>query len=110
MTDEDLARAYRDRNLLAVAFCEAAWRLGYPAGWHRPTDSDDVVDDDEREEWIVVWAELPQGHVSWHVKVDGHVPHELPLREATGQYDGYERAEKNARLLAWASSYPGQIG
>lgn len=91
---------YRDRNLLAVAFIRAfvyfrAERYDrVPHGWW--PDSDDV----NGEEWAVVWCELPNGQVGWHVPME-MVPAWLEKRDP--EYDGYTTEEKNDRLRRWAN-------
>lgn len=86
-------RAYTDRNLLAVAF--ATYR--YPnSGWYLPTEADDDA------EWPVVWTATPDGNVSWHVPpayVDILRLSLLDETEPPGGYSGYDRREKNSRLL-----------
>jgi len=89
---------YHDRNLLALAFIEAYDHLqtelgaNYAVGWW--PDTDDV----NGSEWAVVWANLPQGQVGWHIPVS-MVPEWLPKKDP--EYDGYTTAEKNARLVGF---------
>ena len=83
---------YCDRNLLA---CAVAKLVGYPmAGWTPAPDEDS-------DEWAVVWAETPHGQVSWHVPRD--LAEQLVTRNDDYDYDGHDRAVKNARLSGWTN-------
>lgn len=90
---------YRDRNLLAIAFIRAWVYLRaealepYEYGWW--PDTDDV----NGEEWAVVWCNLPEGQVGWHVRRED-VPDWMPKQDP--EYDGYSTEEKNDRLAEWA--------
>lgn len=103
--DKTIDEVYRDRNLLAFGFCVLAAAAGYDAGWYEAPDTDT---DDADDEWIVVWAELPTGLVSWHVPRD--VVLGLPgLGNEGVVYDGHDRAEKNARLGKFLQLYGGTL-
>lgn len=94
---------YRERNLLALAFlgayASAHNREGEAAemGWW--PDTDDV----NGEEWAVVWVNLPQGQVGWHVPLE-MVPDWLERRDP--DYDGYSTHEKNRRVALYAGLVP----
>lgn len=94
------ADVYRDRNLLAVAFVAMWDHLRTEIGAHHLAfgwwpDTDDV----NSEEWAVVWCDLPEGQVGWHVPRD-LVPPWFPKRDP--DYDGYTTEEKNRRLREYA--------
>jgi hypothetical protein len=59
--DRRAEQAYRDRNLLAIAFATERAEMGCDAGWY---------DDETDSDYPVVWAVLPTGQVSWHVTPD----------------------------------------
>ena len=89
---KDVGEVYHDRNLLALAFIVERARLQthpYPVGWY------------EHDEWAVLFAELPNGPVSWHVRPDV-VPDFLPKWNRKRVFDGHTRLEKNDRLLEYA--------
>lgn len=90
-------KAYRDRNLLALAFARARLpRAGY-------------YYEDESAEYPVVWALLPSkgegssGQVSWHIEPElvDVVEEGLINQEPPGGFDGHSREEKNQRLANW---------
>lgn len=111
MSTESLGEAYRDRNLLALAFAHlvdahhdrlihsehlARYADDFRAGWHPPTDEDDA----DAAEWAVVWCRLPTGQVSWHVPRHQALASSIP--QVRLPWDGHDRAEKNRRLQAFA--------
>lgn len=53
---------YRQRNEMAILLANMALRLGWDAGWAR----------DDNEDWddgwrTVVYVDLPEGQVCWHM-------------------------------------------
>jgi len=93
MSEKDKDEVYHDRNVAACAFvastCDA-----YPGGWTPAPDTDD-----ENVEWAIVWLELPQGQVSWHVPrvfAQGVLD-----RNDDYDYDGHSTDEKNDRVVGW---------
>lgn len=104
-TAAEKERAYRDRNLLAVALAARNHRF---AGYYY---------DDEDPEWPVVWVELPaqegkdrfareqRRQVSWHVSPDLQELVEDVLEEQRPPqgFDGHSRTEKNQRLVEFAT-------
>ena len=91
--DEGAAdQAYRDRNLLAIAFAIERHELGCDAGYY---------DDETDTDYPVVWTTLPTGQVSWHVTPEFRDVLEtspLPETEPIGGYDGHDRELKNDRV------------
>lgn len=85
---EEREKAYRDRNLLAVAYLAeyAAAEGSERVGWYEHGG----------EGWAVIYADLNAGQVSWHVPEE-MVPEFLPQRHPD-VYDGHDRDEKNAVL------------
>lgn len=88
---KDVGEVYHDRNLLALAFIVERARLTSTAnvGFYL------------HDEWAVLYADLPSGPVSWHVRPDV-VPDFLPERDSTEVFDGHTRLGKNDRLLEYA--------
>lgn len=97
--DDYVDAVYEDRNLAALGMLTAFraisnapqvttdWNLDI--GWR---------EDPEEPGWAIVWATLPAGEVSWHI------PEELVpdwLEKDEGDYDGYDREEKNDRIEDW---------
>lgn len=94
-TADETAKAYEDRNRLAVAFVAL---VGGFYGHHQIG----VYDDEETgDDWRVIYANLPTGQVSWHVPVDT-VPDWVPERDPS-RWDGHSREEKNDRLDQFAA-------
>jgi len=94
---EERDAAYEDRNLLAVAFVGLAaeeYDINR-VGWY----------DHGGEDWAVIYADLFEGQVSWHVPREV-VPEWLPERP-TSVYDGHSRAEKNDVLRELIELYGG---
>lgn len=95
---KDKSDVYYERNILALAFLRAlrsAYSMrpeGIEMGWW--PDTDDV----NEEAWAVVWANLPQGQVGWHVPYQ-YVPAWLDKRDP--EYDGYSTHEKNTRVVRY---------
>lgn len=89
---KDVGEVYHDRNLLALAFIVERARLATNArvGYYL------------HDEWAVLFAELPNGPVSWHVRPEV-VPEFLPEYGPNEVYDGHSRLEKNDRLLDYAT-------
>lgn len=80
-------KAYRDRNLLALAVVTMT-ELG---GW--------TEDETDSDEYVIVWTETPMGQLSWHAPretVEGLLP-----RDDRYEYDGHTREMKNDRLASW---------
>jgi len=92
---------YRERNLLAVAFIEAVTSWNNLADGPEPLagwwpDTDDV----NGEEWAVVWVDLPEGQVGWHVPRE--MAEQCRLWKRDPVYDGYSTEEKNRRVARYA--------
>lgn len=97
--EKTISEVYDDRNVLALGFCDVVRRIdehvgdaSFRSGWHTPTDDDDA----DADEWAILWAQTPQGQVSWHV------PRYLAEASRLGYtrlvWDGHTRQQKNARL------------
>jgi len=83
-----LQDAYFDRNQAAMALAAACMSYGFPAGLK---ESDDP-------EWPILFVELPQGQVSWHLpRVE--IVEEWPTFE--GEWDGHTLEQKRQRLSAF---------
>lgn len=103
--EKSVSEVYEDRNVLAFAFARSICTLGetlydlgvldecdvYDAGWYL------------HDEWAVVFVELPEGQVSWHVRPED-VPEWL-MEHDPSAFDGHTREEKNERLLEFARSF-----
>ncbi len=88
---------YAERNQLIACFSRACQCLGYPAwlGWDQKAAED--------PEWgPVVFIQLPNGQVSWHIRYD-ETPmfSHLELGNDHHGWDGHSNAEKFSRLMAW---------
>lgn len=93
--EKPIRGVYHDRNVLARAFAWLAYTSGFEAGYY------------VHDEWVVVFVELPQGMVSWHVRPESDgVPEELP-RYDPGVFDGHNREQKNQRLVDFAGQSGG---
>lgn len=93
--EKNISEVYEDRNILAMAFLRSVVELSkerrdpsLSTGWY------------EHDEWAVLFAELPQGQVSWHVRPED-VPEWLTACDQSA-FDGHTREEKNQRLLDYA--------
>ena len=87
MTEKDIDEVYRDRNLLACALAEST-QIG---GW--------TPDDENGDEWAIVFVETPHGQLSWHVPRE--MAESLVLRADWYEHDGHDRRIKNDRLASW---------
>lgn len=87
MSDKELDDVYYDRNLIAIVLAK---ETDYESGWKPDPESPD--------EWGIVCIETEYGQVSWHVP-QIVIPDTLPQKEF--EYDGYDREEKNYRMLQW---------
>lgn len=85
---KEIDEVYHDRNLLACLLVQVSQR---PSGYRVDPENDD---------WGIVWVYAPNGEISWHVPMD--MIQTFDIRENEGLYDGYDREEKNERLLDWA--------
>lgn len=89
-----LARAYAERNALAVAFVKMAVAIGWPAGH--------AIDPRPRKGWDPNWNHLvcvllPEGHLlRWHLS-----PDDLPLLEGIPRYAGLTSGATAARHGDW---------
>lgn len=94
-----LDRAYRDRNLLAIAYAVEVDRgEDYGSGGFYYHDE---------EEFPVVWVQNVHDQQSWHVHPEFEdLLDDSPLEESepTGGYDGHSREEKNQRLVRQVAS------
>lgn len=98
-TVEELNRqkdaAYRERNLLVLAFahiCDAMEWKGYLA---RHPEEDTSWEDDWRN---VVVLELPNGQVTWHIH-DSELHHFNFMKSGEYKWDGHSTEEKYRRLI-----------
>lgn len=89
---KDVDEVYYDRNILACAFI-ADCDSDIETGW---TPADHLENDDE---WVIVWAALNTGVVSWHAPAD--LATTLLDRNDNYEYDGHTRADKNERLIEY---------
>lgn len=102
--DDYVEDIYEDRNLAglgAITALRAIKQIQDSPKHHIGTEWDVDLgwrDDLDEDGWAIVWATLPAGEVSWHVPEE-LVPDWLPEKE--GNYDGYDRDEKNDRLRDW---------
>lgn len=88
-------KAYRDRNLVALALARS----------HLPHSG--YYYEEESPDWPVVWVELPSPgdddrlQVSWHLHPDleSLVEDGLMEQEPPDGWDGHSREEKNDRLI-----------
>lgn len=85
MTEE----AYTDRNQLALAFLKTLQDKDIETGYYN--------DPDTSEEWRVVYAELPQGQISYHVPTELIEEYDF-LEEKEECWDGHTTEEKRDRL------------
>jgi hypothetical protein len=89
VSSKEIDEVYEDRNALAVYFVKSKIREDPSAGgW--------VPDEEEPQDWAIVWFETSMGEVSWHVPrrlAEKHLP-----RNDDRDYDGYGRDVKNDRL------------
>lgn len=81
---------YYDRNLLAIAL---AAETDAPSGWRNDPDTPG---------YVVVWVATPMGEVSHHVP--RQMVEESGLRRHEQKFPGYDREEKNERLMGWIQS------
>lgn len=95
---EALDGAYRERNRVVAALI----RVGGYRCW--------VIDAPDAEGWYIVYAETPQGQVSWHVSADDlwlfSDQSGSPLfsgRRDSDVWDGHDTDEKYRRVasLVW---------
>lgn len=75
---------YDQRNALVYHALLAALACGIPAG---------IRIDPAESEWPVVFIELPDGQVSWHLPQHPH------------PWDGHTTAEKHARIEAYLGRF-----
>ena len=83
--------AYRERNAVVAALIRSH---GWPA---------EVVMAPDTEGWWIVYAETPQGQVSWHIGPDDmDLFSEWPVAFGTARspWDGHSTEEKYRRLAA----------
>lgn len=83
--DLDLDQLYRDRNLAVL------WALKEydgEVGWRADSPKDD---------WVVIWAKLPEGQVGWHVKREIVEKHDW-IEQKPLPYDGHSTQEKHGRM------------
>ena len=88
---EELDVAYRERNAVVAALIRSH---GWPA---------EVVMAPDTEGWWIVYAETPQGQVSWHIGPDDmDLFSEWPVAFGTARspWDGHSTEEKYRRLAA----------
>lgn len=84
MDPEDLARKYDTRNNLVMLALGKAIECGFEAG---------IGVDHSNPGWPVIYIELPEGQVSWHVS-----QHEK-------SYDGHDQETKTERLKKFCQHY-----
>ncbi len=92
--EKSIEEVYEDRNLLAKALVAMAGQI-YGA---------DRVGRYTHDEWAVIYADLPSGQVSWHMRPED-VPKWLPVRDGTEVFDGHDREEKNIRLRQFCQRF-----
>ena len=83
--------AYRERNAVVAALIRTN-------GW--PTC---VVPAPDEDGWWIVYAETPQGQVSWHFGPDDESFTGFPMRHAYS-WDGHTTEEKYRRVAALAAA------
>lgn len=94
-SDKQLADVYEDRNAVALAFLRSV-ASDYDVGYY--------YDENESDDWAVVFARLPVGDVSWHVPT-AELPQWMQYKPSVGdEYDGYDRGEKNNRVRQYAAA------
>lgn len=75
-------RAYTERAIVVKALCSLAAKLGYAYG----VGIDDI--ETNEPEWRnVVYVDLPEGQISWHISPDDWSMFAL-VPEYTGKWDG----------------------
>lgn len=75
---------YQSRNICVLLALATARNAGYEAG---------IRIDPKEPDWPVVFIELPQGQVSWH------------LPQHTHEWDGHTTDEKNQRVAAFIAAH-----
>jgi hypothetical protein len=86
--------AYRERNAVVAALIRSN---GWPRWVAMAPDADG---------WVIVYAETPQGQVSWHVGPDDFDLFADFPSVAPGGWDGHTTEEKYARLAALSALTP----
>jgi hypothetical protein len=81
--------AYFDRNQAAMALARVCGSYGFPFG---------VRADPNEPDWPVLFIDLPQGQVSWHLP-KGELPGEWPTYDKP--WDGHTLEQKRERIAAF---------
>lgn len=81
-----LQDAYFDRNQAAQVLARLAQGVGYEVG---------IGIDPDEPEWPVLFVDLPDGQVSWHLPEGEIIGH---WRSYSGKWDGSGLEEKRQRL------------
>lgn len=91
--------AYEDRNTLVLSFLRSMKlvsdlqdNIDVPMGWKES--------EKYGRDWVLVWAELPEGQVSWHMKRE-KVQKASFLEQNQVKWDGHTRIDKNQRLMTF---------
>ena len=89
LESDSLSEAYFDRNQAAMLAASLAEQLGdgLCVGWKENPDDPD---------WPILYINLPQGQVSWHIPRSEMV--DFGASQWYAEWDGHDLAEKRRRI------------
>lgn len=90
--ESDPSDAYFERNQMAFVLASVCDTLGYIVGLKN-----------RRSEWPILYIDLPEGQVSWHIprnEIRGKWPDYL------SEWDGHTVGQKRERLAKFMRNFP----
>lgn len=102
INEKELNSLYESRLLLNVIFfnslknCDCHKSLK----WQPKKNSNEWIED---KGWFIVMAELPNGQISFHYKIENWDLFNIPIKEKCNVFDGHDTDLVNSRLLAFSS-------